>query len=221
MLPFNGTNSGRRAINESHPCTRKCLAPCKNPGLIIVGRTRETSIPAIEVSADMNFNSTSCSADAFRTFGFGVLRQFFDPHPLAAEIDQVMHDGLVADVSRTGEIRFQYVPMMTAKTPVSLSLLDRVEAVAGVVLGGSVLPTRAKGVRYSVAHGFCRSARQRRLSRLPRTSWSGGRRPPGPAWFAPLRFPGRTSRSWSRWYGSPGPARTRRCHRTGRPDFAR
>jgi hypothetical protein len=34
---------------------------------------------------------------------------------------------------------------MTAKTPVSLSLLDRVEAVAAVVLGGSVLPTRAKG----------------------------------------------------------------------------
>src|SRR3989442_10195945 len=97
----------------------------------------------------MNFNSTSCSADAFRTFGFGVLREFFDPHPLAAEIDQVMHDGLVADVSRTGEIRFQYVPMMTFKTPVSLSLLDRVEAVAAALLGGSVLPTRAKGVRCS------------------------------------------------------------------------
>ena len=97
----------------------------------------------------MNFNSTSCSADCFRTFGFGVLRQFFDPHPLAAEIDQVMHDGLVADVSRTAEIRFQYVPMMTFKTPVSLSLLDRVEAVAAALLGGSVLPTRAKGVRYS------------------------------------------------------------------------
>ncbi len=78
-----------------------------------------------------------------------MLRQFFDPHPLAAEIDQVMHDGLVADVSRTGEIRFQYVPMMTFKTPVSLSLLDRVEAVAAALLGGSVLPTRAKGVRYS------------------------------------------------------------------------
>jgi hypothetical protein len=95
----------------------------------------------------MKFSSTSCSADAFRTFGFGMLRQFFDPHLLAVEIDQVMHDGLVADVSRTGGIRFQYVPMMTAKTPVSLSLLDRVEAVAAAVLGGCVLPTRAKGVR--------------------------------------------------------------------------
>jgi hypothetical protein len=95
----------------------------------------------------MNFSSTSCSADSFRTFGFGIRRQFFDPHSLAAEIDQVMHDGLVADVSRTGGARFQYVPMMTARTPVSLSLLDRVEAVAAVVLGGCVVPTRAKGVR--------------------------------------------------------------------------
>ena len=76
-----------------------------------------------------------------------MLRQFFDPQPLAAEIDQVMHDGLVADVSRPGKIRFQYVPMMSARTPVSLSLLDRVEAVAAALLGGSVVPTRAKGVR--------------------------------------------------------------------------
>ena len=97
----------------------------------------------------MDFNSTSHPSKAFRTFGFAVLRQFFDPRPLAAEIDQVMHDGLVADVSRTGEIRFQYVPMMTARTPASLLLLDRVEAVAVAFLGGSVLPTRAKGVRYS------------------------------------------------------------------------
>ena len=97
----------------------------------------------------MDSNSTSHPADALRTFGFAVLRQFFDPRPLASEIDRVMHDGLVADVARTGEIRFQYVPMMTAKTPVSLSLLDRVETVAAPLLGGSVLPTRAKGVRYS------------------------------------------------------------------------
>jgi hypothetical protein len=97
----------------------------------------------------MDVNSTSPPVNAFRTFGFAVLHQFFDPHSLAAEIDQVMHDGLVADVSRTGEIRFQYVPMMTAKTPVSVSLLDRLEAVAAALLGGSVLPTRAKGVRYS------------------------------------------------------------------------
>ena len=97
----------------------------------------------------MDFDSTSHPANDFRTFGFTVLRQFFEPRPLATEIDQVMHDGLVAGVSSSGETRFQYVPMMIARTPVSLSLLDRLEAVAAALLGGSVLPTRAKGVRYS------------------------------------------------------------------------
>jgi len=91
----------------------------------------------------------SSSTAAFRAFGFGVLRQFFDPRPLAAEIDRVMHDGLFSRVSSAEEIRFQYVPMMTAETAVSLSLLDRIEAVAADLLGRSVLPTRAKGVRYS------------------------------------------------------------------------
>ncbi|MFL6214045.1 MAG: phytanoyl-CoA dioxygenase family protein [Blastocatellia bacterium] len=97
----------------------------------------------------MDFNSTSHPANDFRTFGFTVLRQFFDPRPLAAEIDQVLHDGLVAGVARTGATRFQYVPMMTAETPISLSLLDRLDAVAATLLGGSVLPTRAKAVRFS------------------------------------------------------------------------
>jgi ectoine hydroxylase-related dioxygenase (phytanoyl-CoA dioxygenase family) len=38
--------------------------------------------------------------------------------------------------------------MMTAETPVSLALLDRIEAVATAVFGGPVIPTRAKGTRY-------------------------------------------------------------------------
>jgi hypothetical protein len=104
---------------------------------------------AVSLNVEDVINSTSYSTGAFRTFGFDVLRQFFDPQPLAAEIEQVMRDGRVTDASRGSEIHFQYVPMMTAKTPVSLSLLDRVEAVASALLGGSVLPTRAKGVRYS------------------------------------------------------------------------
>jgi hypothetical protein len=87
-------------------------------------------------------------ADAMSTFGFVVLRQFFDPGPLAAEIDKVLADGILSDVPHRGDIRFQYVPMMTAETPVSLSLLDRAEAVAVAVFGGPVIPTRAKGSRY-------------------------------------------------------------------------
>jgi hypothetical protein len=62
--------------------------------------------------------------------------------------DRAMANGLGPDVSRSGDIQFQYVPMMTAETSVSLSLLDRAEMVAAALLGGPVLPTRAKGVRY-------------------------------------------------------------------------
>lgn len=86
---------------------------------------------------------------AFRAYGFGVLRRFFDPRPLAAEIDRALHDGLVPRASGAEDIRFHYVPMMTAETPTSLALLDRLEPLAAALLGGPVLPTRAKGVRYA------------------------------------------------------------------------
>ena len=69
-------------------------------------------------------------ATALETFGFVVLRQFLDPGPLAAEIDRVVADGILRDVQRRSDVRFQYVPMMTAETPTSLSLLDRAETVA-------------------------------------------------------------------------------------------
>lgn len=89
------------------------------------------------------------AARAFHTFGFLVLHEFFAPFPLAAEIDAVLQDGRTQEDSQSGEIRFQYVPMMTARTPVSLALLDRLAEIAGILLGNPVLPTRAKGVRYS------------------------------------------------------------------------
>ena len=91
-----------------------------------------------------------CGRVLLSTFGFIVLRQFFEPRPLAEEIDQVLDDGLLAssNVSHHGEIRFQYVPMMSATTPASLALLDRTALVASTLLGSAVLPTRAKGVRY-------------------------------------------------------------------------
>jgi hypothetical protein len=88
------------------------------------------------------------SVESFRAFGFAVLRQFFDPRPLAMEVDRVLSDGLLRQPPHGGEIRFQYVPMMTAETPVSLSLLDRLGAVAEAWFDRPVLPTRAKGTRY-------------------------------------------------------------------------
>src|SRR5215831_2717958 len=38
--------------------------------------------------------------------------------------------------------------MMSATTPASLALLDRTAIVASTLLGSTVIPTRAKGVRY-------------------------------------------------------------------------
>jgi len=86
----------------------------------------------------------------YQTFGFLVLRHFFEPLLIAAEIDQVMRHGPRSsfEVPRGEQIHFQYVPMMTAETPASLWLLDRTETVAATLLGGPVLPTRAKGTRY-------------------------------------------------------------------------
>lgn len=86
--------------------------------------------------------------ESFRAFGFAVLRQFFDPRPLAMEVDRVLSDGLLRQPPHDGGIRFQYVPMMTAETPASLSLLDRLGAIAETLFNRPVLPTRAKGVRY-------------------------------------------------------------------------
>jgi hypothetical protein len=87
----------------------------------------------------------------FQVFGFVVLRAAFDPAPLAREVDDVLREAANATSSVPmggGEIRFEYVPMMTARTPASLALLDRLETTAAELLGGAVIPTRAKAVRY-------------------------------------------------------------------------
>ncbi|PYT04207.1 MAG: hypothetical protein DMF60_15990 [Acidobacteria bacterium] len=100
----------------------------------------KTSSAAADDVVDVSF---------FRTFGFFVLRHFFDPGPLAAEHDRALQEEFAdsSGASHYEGVHFQYVPMMTSRTPHSLSLLDRTAVVAAVVLGATVLPTRAKGVR--------------------------------------------------------------------------
>jgi hypothetical protein len=94
--------------------------------------------------------SESLDVDRLQTFGFLVLRQFFDPRPLSAEMDRILNEAFAssAPISRFQGIHFQYVPMMTADTPESLSLLDRTAIVAEQLLGGTIIPTRAKAIRY-------------------------------------------------------------------------
>src|SRR5262249_32620664 len=65
------------------------------------------------------------------------------------EIDRVMREGLPSQNAMDYHgIRFQYVPMMTAETRVSLSLLDSAGALLATLLRASFLPTRATRVGY-------------------------------------------------------------------------
>jgi hypothetical protein len=98
----------------------------------------------------MAFEWASDTKDRFQTSGFLVLREFFDPVLLAREMDSVLEDAFssASPAFHYDGIHFQYVPMMTARTPESLVLLDRLAVVAERVLGGPVIPTRAKAIRY-------------------------------------------------------------------------
>jgi hypothetical protein len=88
----------------------------------------------------------------FATFGFVILRQAFDPEPLARELDAALAIGFprrTAPLTSEGVgIRFHYLPMMCERTPISLDLVDRFATVAEAIIERPVLPVRAKGTRY-------------------------------------------------------------------------
>src|SRR5215207_8251916 len=88
---------------------------------------------------------------AFRTSGFVVLRDVIDAEALGAEVDAALATGIRdpgAFHAGPGN-RFQYLPMMTARTPGSLVLLQALVGPARQLLGADPIPTRAKGTRYS------------------------------------------------------------------------
>jgi hypothetical protein len=90
----------------------------------------------------------------FRTFGFVVLRNAFEPRALAEELDRSLDDAFPSAIGATvggATIRFRYLPMMCQRTPASLALVDRLAPAAAMLLGAPVLPVRAKGVVYSGA----------------------------------------------------------------------
>ena len=84
----------------------------------------------------------------FERDGFVTLPRALDAGPLKAELINALELGTRRAMA-TGVARVQYVPMMHPRsTPVSLALLHHFQALAAEALGGSVLPVRAKGMRY-------------------------------------------------------------------------
>src|SRR5262245_12336874 len=89
--------------------------------------------------------------DVFRAAGYLVLRDAFDPVALSEEMERAFAEGLPAsgNVRRPPGVEFRFLPMMNARTPLSLSLLDALAVPAAELLGRPVLPGRAKGTRYA------------------------------------------------------------------------
>jgi hypothetical protein len=98
--------------------------------------------------------------EQFRSQGFVVLRDAFDPAPLAAEVGDAFAHGFArrgpVNVSAEATIAFRYLPMMSERTPRSLALLDGFAAPAERLLGAAVLPVRAKTVEYHGASSWHR-----------------------------------------------------------------
>src|SRR6266481_2050299 len=94
---------------------------------------------------------TESDVSTFREQGFVVLRRWFDPAPLAAEMDRAFADGLLP-TAPTNEgsagVEFRSVIMMSERTPVSLALLDALAEPAEQLIGRTVIPGRAKGQLY-------------------------------------------------------------------------
>ena len=97
----------------------------------------------------------------FELFGFAVLRNFLDGAALSAEFDRTMRRAFPTirpdHCGSTGN-RFRYVPMMCARTPVSLHVVGQLAGVATELLGAPVLPGRAKGTEYHGETGWHRDS---------------------------------------------------------------
>ncbi len=101
------------------------------------------------VDAEPNMSDSERALDRlhFSAFGFVVLRNAVDASRLSDELDRAVGTS-PATLLETGVARAEYAPMMAAITPYSLSLLDRFQETATMLLGARTVPLRAKGVRY-------------------------------------------------------------------------
>jgi Phytanoyl-CoA dioxygenase (PhyH) len=107
---------------------------------------------------------TDAQIDHFRTFGFLVLRGYLDECETAAladELDRAHRDafGVRYDErpDNDGGMSGHYLPMMSrSRTPVSLGLVEdpRFLATARQLVGATMLPFYAEGIRYYGQAGF-------------------------------------------------------------------
>ena len=110
------------------------------------------SAPEGRMSTDESIRESGfpeVDAGRFSECGFVVIRNAFEPGPLRREVDAAIAAGAARPIA-TGVGSVQYVPMMCSRTPCSLALLDLFSRSAARLLGGAVLPVRAKGMRYHV-----------------------------------------------------------------------
>lgn len=96
----------------------------------------------------------------FETFGFVRLPALFDPEPVIREVRRSLDDGFreSAHLNSGTAATFRYVPMMCARTPVSLELVMRFAKLAAELVDTDVLPGRAKATEYSGSTSWHRDA---------------------------------------------------------------
>jgi hypothetical protein len=90
--------------------------------------------------------------DRLRSYGYAVIPDAFDPAEITAEVVWAITTGCKAGfhLETAGlTVSASYVPMTTAETSASLSLLLSGAPIARKLLGRAVVPFRAKGTVYS------------------------------------------------------------------------
>lgn len=90
--------------------------------------------------------------DRLRSHGYAIVPAAFEPGEITAEVDWAIATGCKAGFHLESDrltVSALYVPMTTAETCASLSLLLSGAAVAHQLLGRAVVPFRAKGTVYS------------------------------------------------------------------------
>jgi hypothetical protein len=139
--------------NFSHPPEGLRVDPRAAQAQVSAMSKRSTSTRHDEHVGGMSGSSIGIdevAVQSIRVDGFAVLRSVFDADELSVEVDDVFRDAFAGEVLQDGSggIRFASVPMMSERTPVSVSLAVKLADAAALAVGRAVVPGRAKGTTY-------------------------------------------------------------------------